>query len=106
MIGISILSRHYLIRTKNEVAMLKRNPDITKLGAGDLSGDCFDIIVGLTSIRSEPLIKALRGFYVEGISKSESCKKQSLDLSSFSRKIERIDLVFNMIISFNKKFEE
>lgn len=78
----------------------------TTLESGSLNNKSFDLLLSLTSIRSESLINALRGYYVKGLSKSEAYTKYNVDKTIFSRKLPVIQAVFDIVLEFSKVYEK
>ena len=74
------------------------------LESGALTNKGFDLLLSLTSIRSEPVIAALRDYYVKGSTKSEAYKKHGVDKTVFSRKLPDIQAVFDTVIEFNEVY--
>lgn len=75
------------------------------LESGSLNKKGFDLLLSLTGIRSEPLIKALKAYYVDGLSKSEAYTKYEVDKTIFSRKLPLIQSVFEKVIAFSLVYE-
>ncbi len=71
-----------------------------------LNNKSFDLLLSLTSIRSEPLIAALRDYYVKGLTKSESYTKHQVDKTIFSRKLPVIQRVFDTATAFCKVYDK
>lgn len=84
--------------------------DMTKnkqsLESGALNSKAFDLLLSLTSIRSETLIAALRDYYVKGLTKSEAYTKHGVDKTIFSRKLPVIQQVFDAVIAFNEVYHK
>ena len=76
------------------------------LESGSLNKKSFDLLLSLTSIRSEPLIKALKAYYVDGLTKSEAYTKFGVDKTIFSRKLPLIQSVFDTVIAFSGVYEK
>ena len=74
------------------------------LESGALNSKSFDLLLSLTSIRSEPLIEALRDYYVNGLTKSEAYTKHGVDKTIFSRRLPIVQGVFNTVITFNQVY--
>ena len=70
------------------------------LDPGALNDQGFDILLSFTSIRSEPLIAALRDHYVGGMGKAEAYNKHGVDKTIFSRKLPVINKVFVSVMEF------
>lgn len=83
--------------------MIKKN---LELNAGDLSEKAFYLLLSLTGIRSEPLINALKDYYVHGLTKSESYKKNGVDKTIFSRKIPVINKAFVTSVAFVEYYKK
>lgn len=75
------------------------------LESGALNKKGFDLLLSLTSIRSESLIAALRDYYVNGLTKSAAYTKHGVDKTIFSRKLPVIQDVFEKVIAFNEVYE-
>ncbi|WP_257292469.1 adhesin biosynthesis transcription regulatory family protein [Endozoicomonas sp. ONNA1] len=78
----------------------------TNLEQGSLNDEAFELLLGLTSIRSEPLIEALRDHYVFNLSKSASYTKHGVDKTIFSRKLRVLEKVFESVIQFLNVYKE
>ncbi|MCG8613970.1 MAG: adhesin biosynthesis transcription regulatory family protein [Pseudomonadales bacterium] len=76
-----------------------------KLESGSLNNKSFDVLLSLTSIRSEPLKAALRDYYVKGLSKSEAYTKHAVDKTIFSRRLPVLQEVFDKVLAFNRVYE-
>jgi len=74
------------------------------LEAGSLDNEGFDILLSLTSMRSEKTIDALRDYYVNGLSKSEAYTKHGVDKTIFSRRLPVMQRLFNAVIAFNEVY--
>lgn len=72
------------------------------LTQGSLNDEAFELLLSLTSIRSEPLIEALRDYYVGGLTKSQAYTKHGADKTSFSRKLSLLAQIFETVRAFNK----
>jgi hypothetical protein len=75
------------------------------LESGSLNKKSFELLLSLTGIRSVPLIKALKAYYVDGLTKSEAYTKYGVDKTIFSRKLPLIQSVFNTVIAFSEVYE-
>lgn len=78
----------------------------TTLESGELNNKSYDLLLSLTSIRSEPLIAALRDYYVKGLTKSAAYTKHGVDKTIFSRKLPVIQGVFDTVTTFNEVYEK
>lgn len=77
------------------------NKATEKLSPGLLNEESFTHLISFTSIRSEPLIAALKDHLVNGLTKSEAYTKHDVDKTIFSRKLPVIQKVYDKINSFN-----
>jgi hypothetical protein len=71
-----------------------------KLNSGALNKDAFYQLIALTSICSKKNIAALEDYYVNGLSKSDSYKKNGVDKTIFSRKLSAMNDVFLRVMLF------
>ena len=74
------------------------------LESGSLNNKGFSLLLSLTSIRSEPLIAALRDYYVGGLTKSHAYSRRGVDKTIFSRKLRVIQQIFETVIEFNEVY--
>lgn len=68
------------------------------LGAGDITDDMFWLLVEISAIRSEKLIKALYDYLVLGASRKVICETYGVNNGYFSTTLQRIQRV-NQIVS-------
>lgn len=83
-------------------SVLKTKP-FTK---GGFCNESFDLLIAFTSIRSEPLIEALRDYFVVGLEKSQAYTKHSVDKTIFSRKLPLLEAAFNRAVRFYEVYSK
>ena len=74
-------------------------PEPRILMQGGESSRQFEILLGLTSIRSEDMIHALRQHYVEGF--EEEIASMVVDLPNFKRAAKKLDAVARAIDAYH-----
>lgn len=68
------------------------NDDIIPcLGQGEMSEDHFDLLVASTSIRSEPVIRALKEHLVDGLDKVVAVERNGIFFSQFSSRLSILE---------------
>ena len=78
----------------------------TNLVQGGLNDEAFDLLLSLTSIRSESLINALRDHYVGNLSKSAAYTGHGVDKTIFSRKLPVLERVFTTALQLARVYED
>lgn len=73
------------------------NKDKASLIPGEISESHFWLLIELSPIRSEKVVRALMDFLVLGYTRGEACEKYKVSLSYFSVSLKRLTHVNNIV---------
>ena len=70
-----------------------------KLTTGSVSEEQFQLLIEISSLRSEKVINALRAYFVFGYTRSEACVLFNVNSGYLSRKVKEIQQLSQHIIA-------
>lgn len=66
---------------------------------GCMGAEQFDLLIDISAIHSEKVIRALRDYYVTGLEPKDACKKNKVSMSYFSVSRNKLMLLNSLVAS-------
>lgn len=66
---------------------------------GCMEAEQFDLLINISAIHSEKVIRALKDYYVTGLGPRDACKKNKVSMSYFSVSRNKLILLNGLVAS-------